>query len=239
MKTMHKTLIILIIGIVLIICGLSLGGYQQLKETDAGKWISKYDWDSIPIADSSKEIDKDEIENLKLEIESAKVTIKEEKRDNILVQVKDAESYFDYDVDDNCLKIEQTHKVINSDDAKINIIVPKGFQFDEVTAETGVGKLTVSSINAKKIDLEVGAGQIIAKNINCEDELNIDCGLGDVSVTLYSLSQFGYSIDCGMGNVTIGDDHYSGIAQSKSSHEHQKHMIYVSCGMGNVDIKEE
>lgn len=243
MKTMNKTLIIFVIGVVLIICGLSLGGYEQLKDTKPVQWLSHYDWDNPSISDFSKEFDIDEIKDLNLEIENAEIIIKEEKRENILLKVFQSNSHFEYDVDHDCLKIEQSNSWQNKNNSlKLYIYIPTGFQFEEVIAEAGVGKLSISSINAKKIDLEVGAGQLEVKKVSCEKELDIDCGLGDISVELVdSLSKFAYNIDCGMGNVTIGDDHYSGVAQSKTSHhnQHKDRKINIDCGMGNVTIKED
>lgn len=63
--------------------------------------------------------------------------------------------------------------------------------------------------------MDCGAGSITASG-TIERELDVDCGIGNVDVTLDGVeSLYNYELQCGIGEITVGDSSYSGISEEK------------------------
>ena len=126
------------------------------------------------------------------------------------------------------LKTNETSKTLSieaglntnaNEGAKLVILVPRGTSF-------------------KKVDLEVGAGQAIIKELMVES-LDVEVGAGQVEIELAGFEKdYSYDVNCGIGNVVIGDTSLGGFgANSSVDQDGAKGKINVECGVGEVIIR--
>lgn len=261
MKTFYKVIISLLLGISLICIGISMGGLSQVSSLS---YISHIDfrWKAKQIED--QEVTLQDIRQLKIDVSSAQINFHENDSLNT-IQIKATQILegFKITYHDDQVKIKQPKYWWyrnGSNPVYIDIYVPKGYTFDTVKIDAGIGQSKLSGLNAKEIKVDVGAGQMTLHQISC-DILDIDTGMGettgdhitcrreaDIDVGMGSsyLSlqgkeiDYDYNVDVGIGNVIIGQQEFSGIADHKSYQgELCKPLIKVSCGMGSVEIKME
>ncbi len=114
--------------------------------------------------------------------------------------------------------------------SKFVLTVPKDYALDQIKITTGAGRFSAQTLNAEKIDLNFGAGEVgIDKIISSEkteitggagkveirdgktDDLDLDMGMGKL---YYRAEITGRSeLDCGMGDMELillgGEENYS------------------------------
>lgn len=269
MKTMYKVLISFIVGVCFIVVGVSIGGLNQIKMTQFPifnhnniEWISNKKEDIQYTAQSP-------VHELKLDTTIADIEI-HEKSDvqDISVNIKNVYNGLKvYQEDDKLIITQPAYWQIsgNSRKAKISMLVPKGFQFQEVDINTNTGKTYIENIYTKDLSIENNMGKLTMKNIVCHNmevdtgmsqtdlnqvvcyqNLDVDLGMGKVNILLNQHKQdYSYSVDVGMGSVQIGNEEFSGFMEKTSHHNDSHHndlghcQIDVDCGMGSVKIEME
>lgn len=103
--------------------------------------------------------------------------------------------------------------------------------------EGGAGKLTISGGALADLDLQMGVGQLnlaSALTGNCE----IETGVGEANITvLGSKEDYKLDIEKGIGSITVDGKSASDFGSSGSG----QHAIQIDCGVGAVHIafKEE
>ena len=233
----YKFIILIFIGFIFVVCGLYLCGQNEIQKLIPNE-IQEFESNINYSLKDNYSIE--EINALNIDVMSAKIEVIEKNKKDVAVKVSDKD-YCEIFLDDNCLNIKQNNSWIDKNKT-LNIVieVPENYMFESTSLKTGFGQLIVSSVNTIYLDAKVGAGELKVLNLNIRNGMKIDCGIGNVDVKLKSqLVDFGYKVDCGMGNVVIGDDEYSGVAQSQSVIDDKDCFIDINCGMGNVKIKEE
>ncbi len=89
----------------------------------------------------------------------------------------------------------------HAEGVKVILTVPSGFSFDRAEIETGAGKLTVESLCAKKLSMELGAGETVFENLTVTAEAAIETGVGRFSVLGGSIADL--DLQMGVGDVSI------------------------------------
>ena len=125
------------------------------------------------------------------------------------------------------------------------IYVPKDYIFDEVLIENGVGRLDVDYLNAKELELELGAGQVNLNRLNVVNFTSIDSGAGEVVIKAGSVNNL--DLDMGIGKVklnleVIGNSEIdAGIGELNLVllGNDEDYKINVDKGIGNVEINGE
>lgn len=260
MKTIYKILLSFGVGVCLIFAGISMGGLTQLPEigffqTFNIKWCYK-SIDDIKFSSQSLS------DKITINVHKGNVQFYEvDSLQNIEIYAEDIYNGFEIYQKGNKIVVDQPHYFWFSgyDDANIKIYVPTGYSFKKAEVNMNAGVLKVTGIKADKLDvnsaagkldmysavcndfdLDAGMGKTSIKYLTCQDNIDIDLGMGDVDVMLKGYQEeYNYSVDVGLGNVKIGDDRFSGIADHKMNHGTTHKKIDVDCGMGSVTIEME
>lgn len=91
---------------------------------------------------------------------------------------------------------EKKHNLFSkNDDNKLTVYVPKDFIFDLVDIKTGASKLNISTLNTKKLSLNLGAGKVKVNNLNVTNSADIEGGAGEIVIEASSIN----NLDLDMG----------------------------------------
>ena len=162
--------------------------------------------------------DLESVKNLEVSIGAAALEIK----NGEAFSVESNHKYLKVKVKNGTLVIEDDTPSFlkNREGAQVILTVPSDFSFDRVEFETGAGSLTAESLCAKKLRMELGAGETVFENLTVTNQAKIETGVGKFSVLDGSIGdlEFGVGIgdvslklelteegefDCGIGNVEI------------------------------------
>ena len=178
--------------------------------------------DKSEVINYTEEYDIEQINSLYIDSSIAKLEIYES--DKIAVEATDVTKKFSSKVENGKLVIKETAKTNISINGQVNpvikLYIPKGFVFDNVDIDsgvgdtaieslqadvvemsTGVGNLTIDYIDVKsKIDIESGVGKLNIKN-SILNNLSFEAGVGEYNITTYLTGNSEF--DCGVGNGTI------------------------------------
>ena len=143
---------------------------------------------------------------------------------------------------------------------RILIKVPENAKLELLKVNLGAGSITCSGLrlNAEKINLSVGAGNLVLGNIaggsgklacgmgNLEytgtvsGKVKADCGMGKIHMNLTgNESEYSFSASVGLGSVQFNKIQKNGIGKLDCTEKKANH-IEASCGMGlvKIDMKE-
>lgn len=204
------------------------------------------------------------IRSIDMDVWAGEINIQtvEDTNQGIVVETKDIDKRLQlrYYMDGNELKIKTKDKVFRINNAgkvgKINIYIPKGYEFEEVSLEVGAGTLYVDEILAREFGVDIGAGEAVINNFVVEQldltcgageitacgeagrEADIECGVGEITYTaVRSETDYNYNIECGIGEVVCGGSSYSaGIASEKNIDNGAHREMNIECGIGSVTV---
>lgn len=185
----------------------------------------------------------------------------EDTNQGIIVEAKDIDKRLQlrYYMEDGELKFKTKDKVFRIKNAgkvgKINIYIPKGYEFEEISLEVGAGALYVDDILARELSVDIGAGEAVINHFSVEQldlecgageitacgeagiEADIDCGVGEITYTAVGKeTDYNYNIECGIGEVICGGSSYSGIASEKTIDNGAQREMNIKCGIGEVTV---
>lgn len=121
---------------------------------------------------------------------------------------------------DGHLKIKEKNSLFHATNANKTIVVVLPASLDSVSIETGAGKLNIEGIEAHKLELSLGAGNTVLKNVTVSGEAQIEGGVGALEVIDSTVRDM--DLDMGIGNVSIKA---ALLGESK-----------FSCGIGDFDL---
>ena len=124
---------------------------------------------------------------------------------------------------------------------RVEVRVPKGSSFDEIELEIGACYMEVSGVEARKMEVTLGAAEMILADLDLH-ELDADVGAGrieadnvrtvegDINVgvgeCVYSGTISGkLDAECGLGNIDLS------LTGSEADHDYE-----IECSMGNVNV---
>lgn len=208
-----------------------------------------------------------DIQELKIDVSCLQVDIYEGDGSDIIVNTYDVDQEILDDLviqkKNEELKIEMKNKKRweipdNENRGTLNIQIPPGLRFQEVSVTVGAGVFSASGLCAEELDIEVGAGQVYLHAFTAEEldlecgagtadlygdvqkEAKIECGVGQVTYTAEgSQADFDYKVNCGIGSVTVGDDSYSGLGSERKISNGGSKKMEIECGIGLVDVSFE
>lgn len=105
------------------------------------------------------------------------------------------------------------------DKTVINVYLPENYSMEEIDIVLGAGQINIGSLDAKTIDISVGAGKVIADHLS-GSEIDIEVGAGDFYVEAmnakestvdldagkfsgYNITAENIDINCSMGDITL------------------------------------
>lgn len=237
--------IILIIGIILIIAGISGGGNMKRYNNNNLTEI-KHEFD-------------ESINSLELKIDLGEVEIKT--GDKFRVEVSDInKEKIDVKIENNKLIIiSKKFTFLNFGDynPKMTVYIPSNYEFENISVKLGTGQLIANNLTSKETDLKVGTGRLETTNhtsnntnINCgagqivyqgkiTNNAEIDCGVGEIKLDLNGNEKdYNYDLDVGIGEVSINESRYAGLGNNKNINNNQVNKLFnIKCGIGRIEIK--
>lgn len=211
----------MIVGLSLIVVGGVFGGLSYLKDiADNNKEISNDIISTYTYRISGNyhsTISADSIDSFEIEVDKAKVLLKEHEEDKIEVTVNNDKNV-EVHVDGNALQIEQ-NDVIFGEECEIIIYIPFNKVFHEVSCSLGDGSMTLHNVAATEIELEVGAGEIEIDYLESQN-LSAEIGAGQCAVKNGSVQDA--EVEVGMGQFT-----WNGMIS---------HNMEAECGIGQMSV---
>lgn len=136
---------------------------------------------------------------LDINIENSNVLVKE----GTSFKVESNDKYISVKEINNKLIIkEKKHNWFgNRENSDLIIYIPVNYNFDEVSLETGAGKVDIEHLSTKKLDLDLGAGKVNVNNLNVSNQTEIDGGAGEIILKNSNISNL--DLDMGVGSITI------------------------------------
>ena len=97
---------------------------------------------------------------------------------------------------------------------------------------------TLSDVQAKNAELEVGMGKLIFEG-NVSGNMNAECSMGSMEFTMTSEeAAHDYEVECAMGTVTVGSHTYSGVGLDQQIVNHEAGSLYeLICSMGEIKMQ--
>lgn len=89
------------------------------------------------------------------------------------------------DIDFTDIKSVDLQSVVNIADSapEIDIYIPEGFGFENISIELASGELTMSDIISNDIDIQIAAGNINLHRVNVSDSPDIELVAGEIMIT--------------------------------------------------------
>lgn len=268
------------VGLVMILCASMLGAslVDMLRNNEFaiyksasgwhGSWENTYSEtvsDDETYADSAAQamVDASEVKKLEIDVDSAEIIFMTDSEENqICVQSIGEYETFVTEVRGDTLKIkegdEEVFSVLGWNGKRtIEIYIPEGFVFDEVTMEMDAGSIEGYSLNVSgRLKIEVDAGSVELSEVTM-GQLDVETDAGSValydcvlrgdariasdvgSAELYlecDEADFNYQVECDMGSVIINEKEWSGIDKSIRIANKAKYTINIECDMGSIEI---
>lgn len=159
------------------------------------------------------------INELDIDVATSNVTIRESNSFKLETDSDDVK----YKVDNGTLYIsERNHSIFkNKKGGNVIIYLPSDLVFNDVSIESGVGKVKVGTLQANELDLDLGAGKVELDNLNILHEASIDGGAGETIIENSNLNNL--DLDMGVGSLSL-------TARLTGS-------SVIDAGVGSVDLK--
>ena len=187
----------------------------------------------------------EDVEKLKIEIGYSKLEIKQGEEFKVESNAKNENIKIRKTSNTLTIKEENTWNIFNDDiGSHIIITVPKYYFFEKIDIEAGSSQLSISDIQTKSFDLDVGAGNASISNLLVIDKADIDGGAGKVVIKDSNIANL--DLDVGVGEFQIlnsklleNSDIDSGIGKLQISLKGilEDYKIIPTTGIGSFTIE--
>lgn len=139
-----------------------------------------------------------QVHTLKVDIRVADFTIETADRFSVESNLKNLK----IEEKDGVLTVtEKKTYAANYSNAVLKLYLPSDCVLDEADLVTGAGKLTVETLSAERLHLELGAGAVKIDELNASREAEIDGGAGKVEIRSGTLTDL--DMDMGVGQLDL------------------------------------
>lgn len=182
----------------------------------------------------------EDITGLEMDINAADITLKEGEALSVESNLK----YLNVEEKNGTLIVKETRKMAsNYNGAMLTLYIPKGFAFDVAEITTGAGRLTVDTLSANKLYLELGAGEVRIDELNAISEAKIEGGAGALTISGGTLNNL--KLDMGVGELDLTSamlgsselDYGVGKANLVLIGSKQDYRIEFDKGIGNATVE--
>lgn len=191
------------------------------------------DMQDYPITDT-------DIKSININISAAKLNVKT----GDIFNVESNHKRLDVKVSNGCLEISEKNKFIGlkTADIEIDVFVPQGFIFENARIETGAGKVTIDTLAAKNLSLELGAGEAVIRSLTADKKAEINGGAG--KLTINSGKLYNLEADMGVGAFDLtaalegnsNINHGVGAVKLTLTGSADDYTIELDKGVGNVTV---
>ena len=184
----------------------------------------------------------EDITSLKVTINAADFTIKsddafsvESNLSNLTVQEKNG----------TLVITEKKKSGLNYNDAVLTLCIPEGFKFEEAQLTTGAGMLTVETLSAKKLQMELGAGEVNIQQLNADSKAKISGGAGALTISSGVLNDLDVKMGIGEMNLTaalLGSselDYGIGEANLTLLGSKDDYRLELEKGIGDIRVEDQ
>lgn len=78
---------------------------------------------------------------------------------------------------------EKSHNVFDvGNNGTITVFVPEDEQLDKLSVSTGASSVSVAFLNCRKLNFNLGAGNVSITDIDVTEKAEIDCGIGELRI---------------------------------------------------------
>ena len=184
-----------------------------------------------------------EIHSLKIELSAADFVIREADSFSVESNLK----YLSVTEKDGVLRIvDEANRHGNyKNGPMLTLSVPSGTKFRDVHIFTGAAKMTVDTLSARSLDLDLGAGDVKIGSLYINSEADIDGGAGAITILDGEISNLDLQMGVGSLNVTValrGDsDLEMGVGESSLTLLGSKddYTVEIEKGLGSITVDGE
>ncbi len=184
-----------------------------------------------------------EIHSLKIELNAADFVIREADGFSVESNLK----YLSVTEKDGVLRIvDEANKHGNyKNDPMLTLSVPSGTQFRDVDIFTGAAKMTVDTLSARSMDLQLGAGDVNIGGLYITYEADVKGGAGAITVLDGEISNLDLQMGVGSLNLTValkGDsDLEFGVGESNLTllGDKDDYTVEIEKGLGSITVDGE
>lgn len=157
---------------------------------------------------------------LEIEISAASFTVRAEECEKITVTTNLRNLTAKESGGKLTVKEKSRFLTVTDSDAYVEIVYPIGTSFEDVDITSGAGRLTVSSLTADKLELELGAGETVIENMTVRHEADIAGGAGALILRKSEITRL--KLEMGVGEFS-----FDGILLGKNE---------ISLGIGEAHL---
>lgn len=161
--------------------------------------------------------------------------------------VESNHNYISVDLKNGQLCVKETKKLFAFSPKGITVIlnIPEGFVFDDVTIETGAGKVEIDALASDILKLSFGAGEAEIKSLTANSRAVINGGVGEVTIGDGLLRNL--ELDMGVGGMLLksrieGKSSIDmGIGEAKLTllGSREDYQIEIDKGIGDANLEGE
>lgn len=142
---------------------------------------------------------KNNIENLDIEVTSVNIFITE----GTSLKIETNNNNINYkEINNKLFLTEKNSNWFNKPaESDLIIYIPEDYTFDNVYIENAIGKLEITRIKTKEIELNLGAGQTKLNNLNIINEASIEGGAGKIIIKDGNINNL--DLDMGIGKIFL------------------------------------
>ena len=129
--------------------------------------------------------------------------------------------------------------------ATVTVYLPANY-FERIEINTGAGRFQADSLNAHKLDLELGAGEVYIDRVSIGSCASIEGGTGKLTVAFGTICNL--DLDMGVGQLNLDAELYGnneldlGVGEANITLENYEMDIYtidVEKGIGSITVNGE
>ena len=129
--------------------------------------------------------------------------------------------------------------------ATVTIYLPANY-FERIEINTGAGRLQADSLNAYKLDLELGAGEVYIDRVSIGSSASIEGGTGKLTVAFGTICNL--DLDMGVGQLNLAAELYGnnelnlGVGEANITLQNYEMNIYtidIEKGIGSITVNGE
>lgn len=227
-------------------------GFMNYDWDDGFDWSAYEKWNRVGGSDDVTELGltADTLRKLYLELGACELHIAPSKSEQVGIKVKGNTKYFRYLVEDgDTLRLLHRtgrgiwnwtdHRITT--ETKVYLYLPDGTMPDYMEIGIGAGSMESAGLQAREVDLDVGAGICNIDGLTVTDHMSLSVGAG--RVTLGALEAGDLDIDVGAGELQVNGgsvQRNTDLNLGMGSVELQGLFagnMDLECGMGNVTLR--
>ena len=142
-----------------------------------------------------------------------------------------------------CLQIEEKrNRSKDYEGATLILYLPEDFVFEEAEIATGAGVLKIDAFSAKKLTMELGAGEVEISKLTATEHAEIEGGAGKLTIKDGSLSNLDFEMGLGELNLTaaiLGNSEIDcGVGKMNLTLKggRETYSVILSKGIGNATV---